>query len=183
MRGVKRGMTLATSVLAVGVLVAGCGSANTSNNGSTASGASATTSAAGSSGLVDFSHAKGTIVWAASPITTGSVDLRTVLIQGSLRRNIRTSTCTLQNQPTDSDTNRASLTTAIGSGSSHSGRVHGRRDLACAICKQSIGPAAQHGASEQLLESLLQWTRSRRNVQGSSLRGTVLCGFRILVLS
>ncbi|MBX6352697.1 MAG: ABC transporter substrate-binding protein [Thermoflavifilum sp.] len=101
---------IASSVMAAGLLVAGCGGGAATNN--TAAG----NQTAGQGGTVDLSKASGTVVWAASPITTGT-DLRTALIQAFEKShpNIHVQ---LQEQSTNTDTNRGSLTTAIGSGSS-----------------------------------------------------------------
>jgi multiple sugar transport system substrate-binding protein len=107
----KSFLAIASSVAAAGLLVAGCGGGAATTNNTAAAG----NQTAGQSGPVDLSKASGTIVWAAPPITTDK-DLRTALIQAFEKShpNIKVQ---LQEQSTDTDTNRGSLTTAIGSGS------------------------------------------------------------------
>lgn len=116
MRHKGKGIALTSSVVAVSAMLSACGTAGTQNTGTTTpggTGAARTTN----TGVVDLSNARGTVVWAASPVTTGGVDMRTALIKQFEQANPKI-TVTLQNQPSDTDTNRASLTTAIGSGSS-----------------------------------------------------------------
>lgn len=103
---------------ATAALVVGCGAANQSTN-NTASNTSLNTSvtnATTTTGKVNYANASGTVVWAASPITgTGSNDVRNVLI-AAFEKAYPKIKVTLQSQPTDSDTNRASLTTTISGG-------------------------------------------------------------------
>ncbi len=113
MRGIKKTAAIAGSVLMVSGLVAGCGSGNSTGNQTSSQNTTSTKTS--SSGVVDFSHASGTIVWAAPPITTGT-DLRTALIKQFEKAypNIHVQ---LQSQNSNTDTNKASLTTTIGGGS------------------------------------------------------------------
>jgi multiple sugar transport system substrate-binding protein len=104
-----------TSILMMGGLVAGCGA--TSNNQTlTVSPSQTVKNSATKVGVVNYSKASGTIVWAASPITTGGVDMRTALVK-QFEKEHPSIKVTLQSQPSDTDTNRASLTTSIGGGS------------------------------------------------------------------
>ncbi|WAH38176.1 ABC transporter substrate-binding protein [Alicyclobacillus dauci] len=100
-------------------LVVGCGtstgntSSNTSSTAATTNSALSNSTSGSTSSPVDYSHASGTIVWAAPPIThTG---LRKALIAAFEKQypNIKV---TLQEQNSDTDTDRASLTTAISGG-------------------------------------------------------------------
>ncbi|MCL6598029.1 MAG: ABC transporter substrate-binding protein [Alicyclobacillus macrosporangiidus] len=104
----KRVLAVVSSAAAAGLLLAGCGTGQTTAN---TSGNSTNTNQAGS---IDLSQASGTVVWAAPPIThTG---LRKTLIDAFEKShpNIHVQ---LQDQNSDTDTNRASLTTTIGGGS------------------------------------------------------------------
>lgn len=102
-----------TSILMLGGLVAGCGVTN--NTVTKVSPTQTLKNSAQKVGVVNFANASGTIVWAASPITTGGVDMRTALIN-QFEKAYPKIHVTLQSQSTDTDTNRASLTTAIESG-------------------------------------------------------------------
>jgi multiple sugar transport system substrate-binding protein len=101
----KKHLALGSAVLTIGMLVAGCGSSGGSTNDT-----NATNNSSGSGQSVS-----GTIVWAAPPITHDP-DVRKVLIQEFEKAypNIKV---TLQDQNNNTDTNRASLSTAIGGGS------------------------------------------------------------------
>jgi multiple sugar transport system substrate-binding protein len=112
----RKSATLGVSILAMGGLLAGCGATNNTSTNSTSGATQNATGNGGSTatGPVNYANAKGTIVWAAPPIThTG---LRKTLIDKfeSTHPNIKV---TLQDQNNDTGTNRASLTTAIGGGS------------------------------------------------------------------
>lgn len=101
----KTGLALGGSLLMAGGMLAGCG---TSNNTATNGTGNAT------GGTTNYKNASGTIVWAAPPIThTG---LRKALIAAFEKQypNIKV---TLQQQNNNTDTNKASLTTAISGGS------------------------------------------------------------------
>jgi multiple sugar transport system substrate-binding protein len=105
MKNAKKGFAVGTSVLAMGMLLVGCGSSGNTNSA---------TNAASNSTSSNPGNESATIVWAAPPIThTG---LRNALIQKfeESHPNIKV---TLQDQSNDSDTNRASLATSIGGGS------------------------------------------------------------------
>lgn len=105
----KTGLALGGSLLMAGGVLAGCG---TSNNTATTTNTASNT-AGTSSSSTNYKDAKGTIVWAAPPIThTG---LRKTLIAGFEKAypNIKVQ---LTDQNSDTDTNKASLTTAITGG-------------------------------------------------------------------
>jgi multiple sugar transport system substrate-binding protein len=105
MKKIRNGVVLSAVTMAVGGLVIGCGTGSSSNS-ATGNSSNATT---------PTKSKTTTIVWAASPIThTG---LRKTLIQmfEKAHPNIRVQ---LQNQNSNTDTNKASLTTAISGGSS-----------------------------------------------------------------
>ncbi|MCL6632771.1 MAG: ABC transporter substrate-binding protein [Alicyclobacillus herbarius] len=113
MKGKNKAMAAGVSALLACSVVAGCGTSSSPSNTANATN-TANAGAKGGSKPIDFSHAKGTIVWAAPPIThTG---LRKTLIQKFEQEhpNIKVK---LQNQDSNTDTDRASLTTAIGGGS------------------------------------------------------------------
>lgn len=108
---------------ATAALVVGCGTTNNttnttgsggSNSTNTATNSTNSTSTGAGNGTVDYSNASGTIVWAAPPITHNG--LRKTLIAAFEKKypNIKV---TLQSQPSDTDTDRASLTTSISGGS------------------------------------------------------------------
>ncbi len=104
----KTGLALGGSLLMVGGVLAGCG---TSNNTTTTNITGNTTTG----GTVNFQNASGTIVWAAPPIThTG---LRKTLI-AAFEKQYPKIKVILQQQNSDTDTNKASLTTAISGGAS-----------------------------------------------------------------
>jgi len=109
----KKSVTIGVSLLTLAGILAGCGTGG--NNAATTNTTTSTTNTTtASTGPVDYSKASGTITWAASPIThTG---MRQALIDAFEKAypNIK---ITLQNQNSDTDTNKASLTTAIGGGS------------------------------------------------------------------
>ncbi|UOF89677.1 ABC transporter substrate-binding protein [Fodinisporobacter ferrooxydans] len=109
---VKKGMVLGAAVMTLGSLVAGCGAA-TNNTQQAADNKNANNTAATGNGPVDFSKASGSIVWAAPPITNNGLRKTLVDTFNKEHPNIKV---TLQNQNTNTDTNRASLTTAIGGG-------------------------------------------------------------------
>ena len=89
-----------------GVLaVAGCSSGGGGSSSSSSSPAAATGSASGS------------ITWWASPISTSGTDVRQVLIS-SFEKQYPNIHVTLTSAPTNTDTNRATLTTDISGGSS-----------------------------------------------------------------
>ena len=96
-------------MLAMGALVAGCGTAANNSTGNS----SGNTTSSSQSGPVDYSNASGTIVWAAPPITG---NLRQDLI-AQFEKKYPKIKVTLQSQSSDTDTNKSSLTTTIGGGS------------------------------------------------------------------
>ncbi len=153
-------VAIAGSVLMAGGLLAGCGtSSNTTAGGGNSTGAS------GSSSPVNFSKASGTIIWAAPPIThTG---LRADMIAAFEKKypNIKV---TLQNQASNTDTNKASLTTTIGGGSAtpdvYMGDVIWPAQFAHAQLAMSL--------SSKLPSSF--WNRfSKGLVQGATYKGNV----------
>jgi multiple sugar transport system substrate-binding protein len=103
------------AVAVVGALgLAACGSSGSSSSGgSTSSAAPSAPGTAQASG----SATSGSITWWASPISTSGTDVRQVLISDFEKQypNIKV---TLTSAPTDTDTNRATLTTDISGGSS-----------------------------------------------------------------
>jgi multiple sugar transport system substrate-binding protein len=103
------------AVAVVGALgLAACGS-----SGSSSSGGSTSTAAPSAPGTAQASGSatSGSITWWASPISTSGTDVRQVLISDFEKQypNIKV---TLTSAPTDTDTNRATLTTDISGGSS-----------------------------------------------------------------
>lgn len=119
MNNLKTGLALGSSLLMVGGVIAGCGTSNNTTNAANGTGnaTSSTTNTATnttSGGAVNFSNASGTIVWAAPPIT--QTGLKKTLIAAFEKKypNIKV---TLQQQNNNTDTNKASLTTAISGGS------------------------------------------------------------------
>ncbi len=111
MKKLHKGATFAVAMLGLGSLVAGCGT----NTGSNQASAPAPTTTTSTSKTVNFSNASGTIVWAAPPIThTG---LRNTLI-AEFEKQYPKIKVVLQNQSNSTNTNSASLSTAIGGGSS-----------------------------------------------------------------
>jgi multiple sugar transport system substrate-binding protein len=104
---------LATAGLAVGV--AACGSSNSGGS----SGGSKTNSApklSGSTSKASGNPTKGTINWWASPITTSGPDVRKVWI-AAFEKAYPNIHIHLISAPTNTDTNRATLTTQISGGS------------------------------------------------------------------
>ena len=98
--------------------VAGCSSSSssTSSTSSSSSSSSSSTPASGTS-VAPGNATSGSISWSASPINTSGADVRTVLINDfeKLYPNIHVS---LISAATNTDTNRANLTTQISGGSS-----------------------------------------------------------------
>lgn len=112
MKKMHQGALVAVVMLGLGGLVAGCGTNSGSNQAS--SPAPSTTSSSTSTAPVQFANASGTIVWAAPPIThTG---LRSTLI-AAFEKKFPKIKVVLQDQNNNTDTNSASLSTAIGGGS------------------------------------------------------------------
>ncbi|WP_084171651.1 ABC transporter substrate-binding protein [Alicyclobacillus contaminans] len=97
-------------VLGTGLL-AGCGGAsgNSQGEGNSSGGGNG-------SSVVDYSHASGQIVFAASPVGNGNQNIIPILVQ-QFEKSHPDIKVQLVNQSTDTDTNRASLTTQIGGGS------------------------------------------------------------------
>ncbi len=113
MKKLNKTATAAIAMLAMGGLVAGCGTTQPAANQT--SNATGNTAAGGTtSGVVDYSKASGTIVWAAPPITHQG--LRKTLIS-EFEKTHPNITVKLQDQSSNTDTNKASLTTTIGGGS------------------------------------------------------------------
>lgn len=113
---------LAVSAAAVGI--AACGSSSSSSSSSSGSSSTASTAASASSSTAvasaggstaPGSATSGTINWWASPITTSGPDVRRVWIAAFEKAypNIKVNLITA---PTDTDTNRATLTTQISGG-------------------------------------------------------------------
>jgi multiple sugar transport system substrate-binding protein len=111
MANAKKGALLGAAVLALSGLVAGCGDAGSNNTTDT----SKSSGGSGGQGAVDLSKAKGTIVWATPPITQTGLPEALVKAFEQSHPNIKVK---LQLQDNNTDTNRASLTTTIGGGSS-----------------------------------------------------------------
>ncbi|WP_067930711.1 ABC transporter substrate-binding protein [Alicyclobacillus kakegawensis] len=107
MNRARKGAVVGTAVALVCSVAAGCGSAGGGSN---------TANAAQSGGAkpIDTAHAKGTIVWATPPITQTGLPETMVKAFEQSHPNIKVK---LQLQDNNTDTNRASLTTAIGGGS------------------------------------------------------------------
>ena len=111
----------ALALIAAAVTAAGltaCGSSSSSNSSSASSGSSSSSSGAATSASVSTAPGNatsGTINWWASPISTGAVDVRKVWIAAFEKAypNIKVNLITA---PTDTDTNRATLTTQISGG-------------------------------------------------------------------
>jgi multiple sugar transport system substrate-binding protein len=107
-RAPLRGWRLAALAGVAAVLaVAGC-----SSGGGSSSSSSSSSPAAAATGA-----ASGSITWWASPISTSGTDVRQVLIS-SFERQYPNIHVTLTSAPTNTDTNRATLTTDISGGSS-----------------------------------------------------------------
>ena len=102
----KKSLTVGAGVVAVGMFAVGCGAGPAPANNN-----AATTNATQGGGA----PASASIVWAAPPIT--NTGLRKTLI-AEFEKAYPNIKVTLQDQNNNSDTNRASLTTAIGGGAS-----------------------------------------------------------------
>lgn len=111
MKKFSKGAAYAVTLVMAGGLVAGCGTNNSAANTSS----STTSNTAATGKTVNFSDASGTIVWAAPPITHSG--LRQTLINAFEKKYPKIKVV-LQDQSSDTDTNRSSLATAIGGGSS-----------------------------------------------------------------
>ncbi|PWI57428.1 ABC transporter substrate-binding protein [Sulfoacidibacillus thermotolerans] len=108
MKKLQKSAAMAVAMLSVGGLIAGCGT----NQATTPT---PTTTSSSQTHTINFANASGTIVWAAPPIThTG---LRNALI-AAFEKKYPKIKVQLQSQSNNTDTNRASLSTAIGGGSS-----------------------------------------------------------------
>ena len=120
MKRAKKTTTVALTMFAVGGLVAGCGTTNQTTNSTTGNTPSSnatgsnSTNTTGTNGVVDFSKASGTVVWAAPPITHQGLRKTLITEFEKAYPNIKVQ---LQDQNNNTDTNKASLTTTIGGGS------------------------------------------------------------------
>ena len=108
----RRPLTLTAVIGVAGALaLAGCGGSSGSSSTGGGAASSPTQSATGSA-------TSGNIVWSASPIAgSGATDTRTVLIN-AFEKKYPGIHVTLTSAPTNTDTNRATLTTDISGGSS-----------------------------------------------------------------
>ncbi len=104
---------LAAAVAAVGL--SACGSSSSSSSKSSTSSASSSSVTSSGASTAPGNATSGTINWWASPISTGAVDVRKVWIAAFEKAypNIHVN---LISAPTDTDTNRATLTTQISGG-------------------------------------------------------------------
>ncbi|QSO46937.1 ABC transporter substrate-binding protein [Alicyclobacillus mengziensis] len=113
--GMVKAAAIAGTVLIAGGAIVGCGTTNSSNTSGGGNTSTTNSSTTNTSGPVNFQNASGTIVWAAAPIThTG---LRAAMIK-AFEKQYPKIKVTLQNMNTSTNTDRASLTTTIGGGSS-----------------------------------------------------------------
>ena len=114
-----KGWQLTALVGAAGVVVlAGCGSSGSSSTAAGGSTSSSTALPASGASSAPGNATSGSISWSASPLSgTGSNDARTVLIK-AFEQQYPNVHVTLISAPTDTDTNRATLSTQISGGSS-----------------------------------------------------------------
>lgn len=108
----RKGLVTGAAVLTIGALVVGCGTANNTASNGTSNGTGGTSTSTNQP--VDYSNASGTIVWAAPPITHTGLRKKLIASFEKAYPNIKV---TLQDQNNNTDTNKASLTTAIEGGS------------------------------------------------------------------
>ncbi|QQE79436.1 ABC transporter substrate-binding protein [Alicyclobacillus sp. SO9] len=112
----KKSFLTGAAVVTIGTLVAGCGTGGNNTTSSGSGGGNTTTNTTGGTVKTpDYSKASGTIVWAAPPITHTGLRAKLIKEFEAKYPNVKV---TLQNQNNNTDTNKASLTTAIQGGSS-----------------------------------------------------------------